>query len=163
MGLDLGSGEAHHCFAVSDRRPGQGDRFPRGSRRTGAFRTSARLALGDRDHRRRTRWIALVDRRPLGLAGRRRPRRSDRDRRSGGEQLLDHAGPRTLCRHQRVLRASGFGGWPRPGGGNRGAPQKKRRTPMSVTTAPTPRQVAGVPFASWAFGIRVWIAVVIAL
>ncbi len=34
---------------------------------------------------------------------------------------------------------------------------------MSVTTAPTPRQVAGVPFASWAFGIRVWIAVVVAL
>src|SRR6266851_10434422 len=34
---------------------------------------------------------------------------------------------------------------------------------MSVTTALTPRHFAGVPFASWAFGIRVWIAVVIAL
>ncbi|MEA2919105.1 MAG: hypothetical protein QOJ15_11186, partial [Bradyrhizobium sp.] len=34
---------------------------------------------------------------------------------------------------------------------------------MSVTTGPIPRQVAGVPFASWAFGIRVWIAVVVAL
>jgi uncharacterized membrane protein YccC len=34
---------------------------------------------------------------------------------------------------------------------------------MSVTTGPIPRQGAGVPFASWAFGIRVWIAVVVAL
>jgi uncharacterized membrane protein YccC len=34
---------------------------------------------------------------------------------------------------------------------------------MSVTTAPTPRHFAGVPFASWAFGIRVWVAVVVAL
>src|SRR4030095_15115714 len=34
---------------------------------------------------------------------------------------------------------------------------------MSVTTAPTPRLFAGVPYASWAFGIRVWLAVVIAL
>jgi uncharacterized membrane protein YccC len=34
---------------------------------------------------------------------------------------------------------------------------------MSVTTALAPRHFAGVPFASWAFGIRVWIAVVVAL
>jgi uncharacterized membrane protein YccC len=34
---------------------------------------------------------------------------------------------------------------------------------MSITTAPTPRLFAGVSFASWAFGIRVWLAVVIAL
>ena len=34
---------------------------------------------------------------------------------------------------------------------------------MSVTTALTPQHFAGVPFASWAFGIRVWIAVVVAL
>jgi uncharacterized membrane protein YccC len=34
---------------------------------------------------------------------------------------------------------------------------------MSVTAAPTPRHFAGVPFASWAFGVRVWVAVVVAL
>ena len=34
---------------------------------------------------------------------------------------------------------------------------------MSVTTAPTPRYFAGAPFASWAFGVRVWLAVVVAL
>jgi uncharacterized membrane protein YccC len=34
---------------------------------------------------------------------------------------------------------------------------------MSVTTALAPRHFAGVPFASWAFGIRIWIAVVVAL
>src|SRR5260221_10539700 len=34
---------------------------------------------------------------------------------------------------------------------------------MSITTAPPPRHFAGVPFDSWAFGIRVWVAVVAAL
>ncbi|GEP59727.1 FUSC family protein [Reyranella soli] len=34
---------------------------------------------------------------------------------------------------------------------------------MSVTTARSPRLFAGVPSASWAFGIRVWLAVVMAL
>ena len=34
---------------------------------------------------------------------------------------------------------------------------------MSVTTVVAPRYFAGLPVASWAFGVRVWLAVVVAL
>ena len=34
---------------------------------------------------------------------------------------------------------------------------------MSVTTALAPRHFAGLPVASWAFGVRVWLAMAVAL